>query len=83
MRVRTLGTLAGIRTADSTEIEHAIYSADAILDYPHSGEIPGPQSFTKRGAHPANRHFAVLRIVGGGDLWVSECVTRTKGCQLL
>ena len=26
------------------------------------------------GAHPADRHFTVLRISGGGDLWVSECI---------
>jgi hypothetical protein len=26
------------------------------------------------GATPASRHFTVIRIVGGGDLWVSECV---------
>lgn len=59
-----------------TEVEHAIYDADAILDYPQSGErFRGRDTISaQRGAHPANRHFTVLRIVGGGDLWVSECV---------
>ena len=33
----------------------------------------------QRGAHPANRHFTVLRIVGGWDLWVSECVIKYDG----
>jgi hypothetical protein len=33
----------------------------------------------QRGAHPANRHFTVLRIVGGGDLWVSECIITYDG----
>ena len=33
----------------------------------------------QRGAHPANRHFTVLRISGGGDLWVSECVITYDG----
>ena len=50
------------------EAEHAIYSADAILDYPQSGErFRGRDTISaQRGAHPANRHFTVLRIVGGG-----------------
>ena len=25
-------------------------------------------------ALPADRHFTVLRITGGGNLWVSECI---------
>src|SRR5580693_4184595 len=64
-----------------TEVEHAIYSADAILDYPQSGErFRGRGAISaQRGAHPANRHFTVLRIVGGGDLWVSECVITYDG----
>jgi hypothetical protein len=64
-----------------TEVEHAIYSADAILDYPQSGErFRGRDTISaQRGAHPANRHFTVLRIVGGGDLWVSECVITYDG----
>jgi hypothetical protein len=62
-------------------VEHAIYSADAILDYPQSGErFRGRDTISaQRGAHPANRHFTVLRIVGGGDLWVSECVITYDG----
>ena len=64
-----------------TEVEHAIYSADAILDYPQSGErFRGRDTISaQRGAHPANRHFTVLRIAGGGDLWVSECVITYDG----
>lgn len=62
-------------------VEHAIYRADAILDYPQSGErFRGRDAISaQRGAHPANRHFTVLRIVGGGDLWVSECVITYDG----
>ena len=61
--------------------EHAIYSADAILDYPQSGErFRGRASISaQRGGHPASRHFTVLRIVGSGDLWVSECVITYDG----
>jgi hypothetical protein len=64
-----------------TDTEHAIYAADAILDYPQSGERF--RSRTKiqaqRGGHPAERHFTILRIRGGGDLWVSECVITYDG----
>jgi SnoaL-like domain len=63
------------------EAEHAIYAADAILDYPQSGERFRGRSKIKaqRGGHPAERHFTVLRIRGGGDLWVSECVITYDG----
>ena len=59
-----------------SDTEHAIYTADAILDYPQSGERFRSRSKiqAQRGGHPAERHFTVLRIRGGGDLWVSECV---------
>jgi hypothetical protein len=59
-----------------TKVEHAIYSTTAILDYPQSGErFRGRDAISaQRGAHPANRHFTVLRIVGSGDIWVSECI---------
>jgi len=61
--------------------EHAIYAADAILDYPQSGErFRGrPRIQAQRGGHPAERHFTVGRILGGGDLWVSECVISYDG----
>jgi hypothetical protein len=59
-----------------TEAEHAIYGADATLDYPQSGErYRGRDAIAaQRSTHPANRHFSVLRIVGDKDLWVSECI---------
>jgi hypothetical protein len=58
------------------DTEHAIYAADAILDYPQSGErFRGRATIAaQRGGHPADRHFTVLRIVGSGNLWVSECI---------
>ena len=64
-----------------TEAEHAIYSSDAILDYPQSGErFRGRDTISaQRGGHPAERHFTVLRIVGGGDLWISECIITYDG----
>ena len=61
--------------------EHAIYAADAILDYPQSGErFRGRSKIqAQRGGHPAERHFTVLRIRGRGNLWVSECVITYDG----
>jgi hypothetical protein len=63
------------------DTEHAIYADDAILDYPQSGErFRGRSKIqAQRGGHPAERHFTVLRIRGGGDLWVSECVITYDG----
>jgi SnoaL-like domain len=61
--------------------EHAIYAADAILDYPQSGErFRGRETIAaQRGGNPADRHFTVLRISGNGDLWVSESVISYDG----
>jgi hypothetical protein len=64
-----------------TVAEHAIYAADAILDYPQSGErFRGRTAIAaQRGGHPADRHFTILRIHGGSDLWVSECIITYDG----
>jgi hypothetical protein len=63
------------------ETEHAIYASDAILDYPQSGERFRSRAKiqAQRGGHPAERHFTVHRIQGGGDLWVSEVVITYDG----
>ena len=67
--------------AGEIDTEHAIYADDAILDYPQSGErFRGRAAIqAQRGGHPADRHFAVQRIRGGGDLWISECVITYDG----
>ena len=63
------------------DTEHAIYADDGILDYPQSGErFRGRSKIqAQRGGHPAERRFTILRIRGGGDLWVSECVITYDG----
>ena len=63
------------------DAEHAIYAGDAILDYPQSGERFKARSSiqAQRGGHPAERHFTIRRILGAGDLWVSECVITYDG----
>jgi hypothetical protein len=66
---------------NDVEAEHAIYAADAVLDYPQSGErfTGRPKIQAQRGGHPADRHFTVRRIEGGGGLWVSECMITYDG----
>ena len=63
------------------EAEHAIYAPDAVLDYPQSGErFRGRDTIRRqRGGHPAERHFEVRRLMGAGDLWLSECVITYDG----
>ncbi len=63
------------------DAEHAMYRADAILDYPQSGErFRGRAAIAaQRGEHPADRHFSVTRIIGSGDVWVSECIITYDG----
>ena len=50
------------------DTEHAIYAADAILDYPQSGErFRGRSKIqAQRDGHPAERHFTILPIPVGG-----------------
>src|ERR1700761_6900515 len=55
--------------------EHDIYDDDAICDYPQSGErIVGRRNLQAlRSHHPGKPSgFAVRRIVGAGDLWITE-----------
>ena len=67
--------------AGDFEAEHAIYREDAVLDYPQSGErIRGRANIrSSRQAQPNRKRFAVRRITGSGDLWVSEFVLSYDG----
>jgi len=62
--------------ANDFETEHRIYHEDAVLDYPQSGERTRGRSNiqNQRASQPSNKRFTVRRIVGGGDLWVTELV---------
>ena len=62
--------------ANDFEAEHDIYGEDAVLDYPQSGErIRGRRNIRQsRFVQPNNKRFAVRRIIGAGELWVSEFV---------
>ena len=63
------------------EVEHDIYREDAVLEYPQSGErIRGRRSIqASRTAQPNSKRFTVRRIVGTGDLWVTEFILTYDG----
>jgi hypothetical protein len=56
--------------------EHLIYLEDAVLDYPQSGERTRGRSNiqNQRASQPSNKRFSVRRIIGSGDLWVTEFI---------
>ena len=60
--------------------EDEIYHADAVLEYPQSGErIRGRDAIRiTRGLLP-NKHFTVRRVLGAGDVWVTEYVITYDG----
>ena len=67
--------------ANDFEAEHDIYREDAVLEYPQSGErIRGRRQIqSSRAAQPNRKRFTVRRIIGAGDLWVSEFVLSYDG----
>ena len=67
--------------ADDFEEEHRIYREDAVLEYPQSGErIRGrPNILASRAAQPNRKRFTVRRVIGTGDLWVTEYVLTYDG----
>jgi hypothetical protein len=62
--------------ANDFETEHRIYHEDAVLDYPQSGERTRGRSniHNQRRSQPSNKRFTVQRIIGGGDLWITELI---------
>ena len=68
--------------AGDQDAEHEIYHDEAIVEYPQSGErIRGRHNVQAlRSQHPAKPSgFVVRRIVGGGDLWLTEYVITYEG----
>ena len=67
--------------ANDFAAEHDIYREDALLEYPQSGErIRGRQNIqASRVAQPNAKRFTVRRIVGAGDLWVTEFILAYDG----
>jgi len=60
--------------ANDFETEHRIYLEDAVLEYPQSGErTRGRRNIqNQRASQPNKKRFAVRRIIGSGELWVTE-----------
>ena len=60
--------------ANDFETEHLIYHEDAVLDYPQSGErTRGRRNIQgQRAGQPSNKRFSVRRIIGSGELWITE-----------
>ena len=71
--------------ANDFATEHQIYRTDAVLEYPQSGErIRGRANIqASRAAQPNLKRFTVRRMLGGGDLWVSELVMTYDGQAVL
>ena len=67
--------------ASDFETEHRIYNEDAVLEYPQSGErFRGRRNIqNQRAGQPSKKRFTVQRIIGGGDLWVTEFILTYDG----
>ena len=67
--------------ANDFATEHQIYRDDAVLDYPQSSErIRGRANIqASRTAQPNLKRFTVRRMLGGGNLWISELVMTYDG----
>jgi len=67
--------------ANDFAVEHEIYREDAVLHYPQSGErIQGRRKIQdSRKLQPSEKRFAVQRIIGEGDFWVTEYVLSYDG----
>lgn len=62
--------------ANDFDVEHDIYRENAVLEYPQSGErIRGRHNIqASRVAQPNCKRFRVRRILGSGDLWITEFI---------
>src|SRR5215471_18012456 len=67
--------------ANDFESEHRIYHDDAVLEYPQSGErTRGRRNIqNQRASQSSKKRFAVRRIIGRGDLWVTEFILTYDG----
>lgn len=67
--------------ANDLETEHRIYLEDAVLEYPQSGErIRGRRNIQiTRSIQPNRKRFTIERIIGSGDLWVTEFILSYDG----
>ena len=67
--------------ANDFENEHCIYHEDAVLEYPQSGERTRGRLniHNQRASQPNKKRFSIRRIIGSGDLWVTEFILTYDG----
>ena len=67
--------------ANDFETEHRIYLEEAVLEYPQSGERTRGRSNiqNQRASQPSNKRFSIRRIIGSGELWVTEFILTYDG----
>ena len=68
--------------AGDQDAEHEIYNDDIVCEYPQSGEVIIGRHNLKaiRSHHPGKPSgFKVRRIIGEGNLWITEYVITYKG----
>jgi len=67
--------------ANDFKTEHLIYLEDAVLEYPQSGERTRGRSNiqNQRASQPSKKRFSIRRIIGSGDLWVTEYILTYDG----
>lgn len=67
--------------AGDFQVEHEIYREDAVLEYPQSGErLRGRRNIQEsRFVQPNKKRFTVRKIVGSGELWITEFILSYDG----
>ena len=67
--------------ANDFETEHLIYHEDAVLEYPQSSErTRGRRNIQgQRASQPNKKRFSIRRIIGRGDLWITEFILTYDG----
>jgi SnoaL-like domain len=67
--------------ASDFETEHQIYHEDAVLEYPQSGERTRSRRNiqNQRASQLSKKRFTVRRIIGSGNLWVTEFILTYDG----
>src|SRR5271156_1527387 len=67
--------------ANDFETEHRIYHEDAVLECRQSGERTsgGRKIQNQRASQPIKKRFAVRRVIGSGDLWITEFILTYDG----
>jgi hypothetical protein len=67
--------------AGDQDAVHEIYRDDVVVEWPQSGErVSGRANLQAlRENHPSELRFSTRRILGGGDLWITEYVITYDG----